>query len=317
MMKVLFPGVLIVGLAATAATSPILAQGQATVPPKTLATVNGEAITQVEFDAALKRMPAVPANWPEARLKALHREVLAMIVDDVLLKQYLRKNVPAPDRPTIEKRWAELHNSLRTQGRGIPEYCKEMGQTEQQLVEEISAREQLRMWDAQLKQKAGEEQIRAYYEANKEMFEGVIVRASHIALRAPGDADAQARQALVQKLQGVRAEIVRGLSFDEAARKHSQDPSASHGGDLGFFPPRPHDPDPFVRTASRLKQGELSDVVQTEYGYHLIFITERKPGKPTTFAEIKDTVRDIYVDEQKANVVQELRKSAKVQLNLP
>jgi len=293
--------------------------GQAQPAPhgRTLATVNGEAITQAEFEAALRRLPSPPTDWPEARRKALYGEVLAVLIDDVLIKQYLRKHVPPPERSVIEKRWAELHNSLRAQGRSIPEYCKEMGQTEQQLVEEICLREQLKSWDAALKQATTEDQLRTYYEANREMFEGVLIRASHIVLKAPGDTAAPDRQALVEKLNGLRGQILNGLDFAEAARKHSEDPSRANGGDVGFFPPRPHDLDPFIRAASRLKQGEVSEVVHTPFGCHLIKVTERKPGKPAPFAEIKEIVRDIYVDEQKAAVIHEQRKTAKVHVAWP
>ncbi|MCS7158950.1 MAG: peptidylprolyl isomerase, partial [Gemmatales bacterium] len=122
---------------------------------------------------------------------------------------------------------------------------------------------------------------------------------------------------IAAQLQVIRQEIANGLPFAEAAKKYSQDPSSALGGDLGYFPPRSHDADPFIRTASRLKVGEISEVVHTEFGCHLITVTDRKPGKPTTFEQVRDLVLDMYVEEVKARVLLEERKKAKVEVLIP
>lgn len=284
---------------------------------KPVAVVNGEAIPMSDLQAAIRRLPPPPQNWSEDRRKMLEREVLALLIDETLLKQYAARYFPPPDEATLQKRLADLQAALQARGQSLEGFLKESGIAPEKLRTELAALERIRAWDQWLRQQIKEEQLRAYYEANKEMFDGVVIRASHIALRVPANADEATRQKVAAQLQVVRQEILKGLSFAEAAKKYSQDPSGAVGGDLGYFPPRSNDNDPFIRTASRLKVGELSDVVHTEFGCHLILVTDRKPGKPTTFEQVRDTVLDMYVEEVKARVLLEERKKAKVEIFLP
>ncbi|GBD36179.1 Foldase protein PrsA [bacterium HR36] len=282
-----------------------------------VAVVNGEAIPMSDLQAAIRRLPPPPQNWPADRRKMLEREVLALLIDETLLKQYAARYFPAPDEATLQKRLADLQAALQARGHTLEAFLKESGISPVKLKQELAALERVRAWDQWLRQQVKEEQLRAYYEANKEMFDGVVIRACHIALHVPPNADEATRQKIAAQLQGIRQEIMQGLPFAEAAKKYSQDPSAAVGGDLGYFPPRSNDSDPFIRTASRLKVGELSDVVHTEFGCHLILVTDRKPGKPTTFEQVRDTVLDMYVEELKARVLLEERKKAKVEVFLP
>lgn len=284
---------------------------------KVVAVVNGEAIPWSDFEATLRRLPPPPPNWTQERRKMLEREVLALLIDETLLKQYAARHFPPPDEATLQKRLADLQTALQARGQTLEGFLKESGISAEKLRQELAALERVRAWDQWLRQQVKEEQLRAYYEANKEMFNGVVIRASHIALRVPPQADQATRQKIAAQLQAIRQEIQSGLAFAEAAKKYSQDPSGPNGGDLGYFPPRSHDSDPFVRTASRLKVGELSDIVHTEFGCHLILVTDRKPGKPTTFEQVRDTVLDMYVEELKAQVLMGERQKAKIEVYLP
>jgi peptidyl-prolyl cis-trans isomerase C len=284
---------------------------------KPVAVVNGEAIPRSDLQAAIRRLPPPPQNWSDDQRKMLEREVLALLIDETLLKQYAARYFPPPDEATLQKRLADLQAALQARGQTLEGFLKESGISANKLRQELVALERVRAWDQWLRQQIKEEQLRAYYEANKEMFDGVVIRASHIALRVPPNADEATRQKIAAQLQRIRQEIAQGLPFAEAAKKYSQDPSSAVGGDLGYFPPRSNDADPFIRTASRLKVGELSDVVHTEFGCHLILVTDRKPGKPTTFEQVRDTVLDMYVEELKAQVLLEERKKAKVEIFLP
>ena len=284
---------------------------------KPVAVVNGESIPWSDFEAALRRLPPPPPNWTPERRKMLEREVLALLIDETLLKQYAARHFPPPDEATLQKRLADLQTALQARGQTLEGFLKESGISAEKLRQELAALERVRACDQWLRQQVKEEQLRAYYEANKEMFDGVVIRASHIALRVPPQADQATRQKIAAQLQAIRQEIQNGLSFAEAAKKYSQDPSGPNGGDLGYFPPRSQDNDPFVRTASRLKVGELSDIVHTEFGCHLILVTDRKPGKPTTFEQVRDTVLDMYVEELKAQVLMGERQKAKIEVYLP
>jgi parvulin-like peptidyl-prolyl isomerase len=120
------------------------------------------------------------------------------------------------------------------------------------------------------------------------------------------------------KLADVRAQIVAGkLDFAEAARKFSQCPSASKGGDLGFFPRKWVFEEDFARAAFAVPVGQVSDVVQTEYGLHLIKVTERKAGQPSDYAKIKDSVRDLCMEDLRQQLLAEQRKASRIEILLP
>src|SRR5262249_58132443 len=139
-----------------------------------------------------------------------------------------------------------------------------------------------------------------YYNDFKDFFDGVTVKASHIVLRVPPTAPAPDVQAARQKLTDLRTQITGGkLDFGEAAKKNSQCPSAPGGGDIGYFPRKWVVDEPFAKAAFALKVGDISDVVQTDYGLHLVKVTDRKPGQPSDYEKIKDKGREIYVEKMR------------------
>ncbi|HEY2911046.1 MAG TPA: peptidylprolyl isomerase, partial [Gemmataceae bacterium] len=108
------------------------------------------------------------------------------------------------------------------------------------------------------------------------------------------------------------------IDFATAARKHSQDPTAAMDGDLGFLPRKGSFMDEaFTKAAFALKPGELSDIVETEFGLHLILVAARKPGQPSQYDKCKDEVREAFADDYRAELVAKLRKEAQIKVTLP
>ncbi|HEY8450174.1 MAG TPA: peptidylprolyl isomerase, partial [Bacillota bacterium] len=132
-----------------------------------------------------------------------------------------------------------------------------------------------------------EDDMRAYYEENKEAFQQQEqVRARHILV----EDSALARELLVQ--------LRNGASFEELAKEHSIDQaSAEQGGDLGWFG-RGVMVKAFEDAAFSAEVGALVGPVQTEHGYHIIEVLEHKPARQQTFEEVKDQVRDILFQRQ-------------------
>jgi len=75
--------------------------------------------------------------------------------------------------------------------------------------------------------------------------------------------------------------------------------------------------EPFAKAAFALKVGEMSQVVTTDYGYHIILVTDRKASTPSDFEQVKDDVRDCLMEEIRQNTLLELRRTAKVEVKLP
>jgi peptidyl-prolyl cis-trans isomerase D len=127
--------------------------------------------------------------------------------------------------------------------------------------------------------------VKGYYEANKAEFAiEEAVNASHILIRPAGSAEARA------KAEGLLQRIKKGESFESLARKHSEDGSAAKGGSLGWFV-RERMVAPFADAAFSLKKGAVSGVVETEFGYHIIKVHDRKEGGPQPLEAVKGDIK--------------------------
>ena len=141
----------------------------------------------------------------------------------------------------------------------------------------------------------------AYYEEHKHEFgQPEERRASHILISAPASASASDRAAARAKAEELLAEVRKfPQRFAEFAKQYSQDPgSAQTGGDLGFFA-RNMMTKSFEDVVFRMKPGEISDIVETEHGFHIILLAETRGGKQASFEEVKKQVEQ-DVKKQKA-----------------
>jgi peptidyl-prolyl cis-trans isomerase C len=309
--------VALVSLAGFAPAQPPADPETPPAPPQAAvaATVNGQPITVAQVDAALDvNLPLAPLTVAQRR--QLRATVLGDLIDDVLVKQFLAKNGPKVDPAEIDAQMRSLQAKLVSENRTLAQYLKELGQTEAQLRQDWVAAIQLAGY---VKQHVTDEQLRAYHAAHRDHFDKVEVRLSHIVIRVGKTAPPGERAAAREKLQALRADILAGKTdFAAAARKFSQCPSALKGGDLGFILRRglPED-EPIARAAFAQKVGTLSEVVETDYGVHLLLVTDRKPGTPTTVEKCVVEVLEAYTDDFRAELVTKLRKEAKIVVTLP
>jgi parvulin-like peptidyl-prolyl isomerase len=290
---------------------------RAQTDPKTVvATVNGRSITLGEVETVIKarNMPTGDAVG-EAR-KRLVYEVTCMLIDGVLWEQYLQKNGPRIDPAEVKKHMDELEREVKKHNKTMADYYKDSGQTEATVRSGIVS---ILQWEAIARKKLGDAEVKRYYDENKDFFDMVKVRASAIMLKVPASASDADKQAAREKLLAIRAHVVAGtLDFAEAARRYSQDATAAEGGDLGFFPRKMVYEEGIARTAFSLPVNAVSDVVQCEYGMYLIKVMERKAAEQQSdYEKIKDGVRDLCTAELQLAVMSDLRKSARVQFNLP
>jgi parvulin-like peptidyl-prolyl isomerase len=305
-----------VALAGAAALAILANQGLAQpAAARPAAVVNGEAITLAQIDAMLNRDGPKAVQVPESKLREMRRAALAMMIDSILFQQYIRKTCPPAAPQEVEKEFENLKEGLKKVNKTLEEYCKENGSTLSEVRDDIA---DMVRWRTMVHGKTGDAELQRYYTENKDFFDQVAVRASHIVLRVAPDAAESEKQAAIAKLKALRAEIIAGkIDFAEAAKKHSQCPTAPNGGDLNFFPRKFVVDEAFAKAAFAMKVGDVSDVVQTDFGYHLIKVTDRKAGTPSDFAKMKEDVRMIYAGELQTAIVQQQRKVSKVEINLP
>lgn len=307
-MRTLALAALVLALGHAAAADAPPAEGVA-------ATVNGQPIPLADLDAAvaadLRNVPVTPAQRRQLRVA-----VLDDFIDDALVRQYLAKNGPKVDPEEVEAQVKALTARLAKESRTLAAHLKDRGQTEAQLRDAYRTQIQ---FAAYVKEQVTDEQLKEYHAAHRDHFDKVEVRLSHVMLRVPKGAPAAARAAVREKLQVVRADVAAGaLDFAVAAKRFSQCPSAKTGGDLGFVPRRglPED-EPIARAAFALKVGELSGVVESDYGFHLLLVTDRKPGTPSVLEKCAFEVLEAYTDDYRLDLVKKLRKDAQIKVTLP
>lgn len=153
----------------------------------------------------------------------------------------------------------------------------------------------------------GEKEVSDYYEQNKERFmDPASVQASHILV----DTEDEAKE--------IAEKINAGLEFEAAAGQHSKCPSKEKGGDLGFFTKGRMVPE-FEEAAFEMEKDELSNPVKTQFGYHLIKVTDKKPESVSSFEEVKDQLTHQMLtmkqNEIYTNKSQELKDKYEVKIN--
>ncbi|MGB6055702.1 MAG: SurA N-terminal domain-containing protein [Burkholderiaceae bacterium] len=137
-----------------------------------------------------------------------------------------------------------------------------------------------------------DDDIKSYYEQNKQRYTTEEQRrASHILITVSKDASAKDKEAAKAKAEALLAEVRKDPAvFAKVAKENSQDPgSAEQGGDLGYFG-RQAMVKPFEDAVFQLKEGEISGLVSTDFGYHIIKLTGIKPGSVKPLAEVKDEI---------------------------
>jgi parvulin-like peptidyl-prolyl isomerase len=146
------------------------------------------------------------------------------------------------------------------------------------------------------------------------------VRVRHILLRLRPDADAQLEQVTREKMAGLLAKARDGIDFATLASQYSEDASAARGGDLGFFA-RGQMVKPFEDAAFGLQAGELSAIVETPFGLHLIKAEDRQPARILPEHLVREQVQAylLRVKRQRAldNEIRMLRSGAHIEILLP
>lgn len=297
-------------------------------PTGTAATVNGQAIPEVAVYRALRQFPV--AEHAIAR-----KEILNHLIDNALIDQYLNLLKVSVEPAEVDKLIADLKAEL---AKAVPpkDYAKEL---EGMMLTEVEFRAEVgsqMKWDKFVKDQAKDANLKTLFDQSPNVFDGTLVRCRHI-LMTPGadpakkneailalrkikaDLEAQANGVLASMpptADAVTREQTRGRRveelFAEAAKKSSTCPSGKEGGDLNFFPRVGAMVEPFSKVAFEMPLYGMSDVVETEFGLHLILVTGKKPGTPKKFEEVKEEVRGLYAFRLREAVVASMKPKAQV-----
>ena len=166
--------------------------------------------------------------------------------------------------------------------------------------------------------KVSDEAVHEFYAGNPDKFiRPEAIGARHILLKVNPQADAAERALARRQIGEILAQARKGTDFAALAGKHSQDATAASGGNLGYFP-RGRMVKPFEDAAFALKPGEISDVVETPFGYHIIKVDSREPSGQVPETAARDQVRDYLLAEKRQQVVKDtierLRANAAIEI---
>ncbi|MFC1823230.1 peptidylprolyl isomerase [Thermodesulfobacteriota bacterium] len=300
----------------------ISAAVQAGNPSTKVAVVNGVVISQDDFTRELTRAKQQLARMrrtPDDRqMVELKEKVLESLVSRELLYQESQKRgikvgKASVDQQinTMKKRFPDeeaYRKTLRRMELSDSDLKNQIGKglAIQQLIEKQFA-------DRTSIPKA---EVKAFYDANPNSFrQPEQVRASHILIRVDPQADKSKKSKARQEMSKISDRIRAGEDFAALAKEFSQDSSSSKGGDLGSFR-RGQMVKPFEDAAFSLKPGEVSQVVETRFGFHIIKVTEKKPETTLAFKDVQEKLYR-YLKQQKVkqqvNVyIVKLKENAKV-----
>jgi len=286
-------------------TPPPVAEPVKPVPeqlPDVLARVNGEDVTKSDFDKLITQMEMSAGQpVPKERRDEIYRSALDQLVTYTLLSQETRARGIKPDDKEVDQQMQQIRSQFKTE----EEFTKALagrGMTPERLRSDMSKEASIKtMMDAEVAGVApvSDAEIRDFYEKNPDKFkqpEGV--RASHILIPVPQGGDAAAKNVAKAKAESVLKKVKAGGDFAKLAQENSSDGSAQQGGDLGFFTPGQM-VGPFDKAAFSMKPGEISDLVETQFGFHIIKVTEKKDASTVPLEQVTDRVREFLAGQRK------------------
>ncbi|MGE5244081.1 MAG: peptidylprolyl isomerase [Betaproteobacteria bacterium] len=283
---------------AAAAVKPVPAQ-----LPEVVATVNGEKIERWELESALHQIEARAGQpIPPDRRDQIVRNVLDQVVTFHVLAEESRARKLEVSDADVNARMTQIRSGFPTE-----DAFKQALAAQNVTVEQLERQTRMslavqKVVDAEVTSKVSvdDQAVGAFYQQNLDRFkQGETVHASHILVTVapnalPADkAKARAKaETLLRKIRG-------GADFAAVARAESQDPgSAKNGGDLGFFAKGQMDP-AFEAAAFALKPGATSGVVESQFGFHIIRMIERRPPHTAALAEVAPRIKEFLAAQQR------------------
>jgi peptidyl-prolyl cis-trans isomerase C len=268
--------------------------------PDVLARVNGEPVRKVEFDRIVRNVEIGSGPIPVERRDEVLRGLLDQLITYTVMSQEAASKKVSVTEVDIDQRI----NQMR--GQGSDAEFKKALEARSMSVEQLrsDARVQLTIEKLMEGEVAGiaaatDAEARQFYDTNPDKFKrGETVRASHILLKVDAKAPEAVRKQTRARIESILKQVRSGKDFAALAKQHSQDGSAASGGELGYFERERMVP-AFSQAAFALKPGEISDVVTTDFGYHIIKVTERKGAETVPFDQVRGQIIDFLSKQKK------------------
>jgi parvulin-like peptidyl-prolyl isomerase len=270
------------------------------VPKDGVVSVNGTWITQTEIDKVVEMyrqqmMQVMPQQALQPVPPEVKKNIAMQLIANELALQEAKKRRIGYDSAKLETTYAGITKQFPDAATMKAELTR-MGQTEQTLRGQIKdglTVDSLMKTLFKKSDTATSADCKVYYDGNQPQFASEKrVKASQILFLIKKEMTAEQKNAVADKAKKVLAELRTGKDFAASAKKYSQDPNASTGGDIGWFKKGDIKPE-FERVAMTLKLNEISDVFQTDVGLHIIKKTAEENMPPKTFNEVSAQIKNM------------------------
>ncbi len=306
--------------------TPVLCQDKAPSDAK-LALVNDVPVYKTELDREMRMLISrltQQGNRPNpANLKNMENQMIENIIERELLIQKSKESKIAVSTSAV----AKTLNDFKGRFPNDEEYktaLKELDMTEERLRSQIQNGMSIRkLLDAEVigKIRVLDKEAKTHYDTNPAMFmQPEQVKASHILIKVAPDADEQTKNKALEAITAIYERIKNGENFSALAIDNSQCPSKAKGGDLGYFS-KQQMVKPFSDAAFSLESGQVSQIVKTQFGFHVIKVTDKKASSQVKFEDareqIKHQLRRIKQEQAIKKYVGELRKNSRIERFTP
>lgn len=290
------------------------------------AVVNGTIISRAEYDAEIlliqRNILGMGKPLTCARIAAVQKEVIEGLIRREILYQESRKAGTKIDGKSIDKEIAGIKKSFLSEA----EYKNELSRrnlTEErfrgQLERNLMIQKYVEHQFAQ-KDKVKDADTIAYYESHLSLLkQPLMVRVSHILIQTDPRWQDSRKQEARKKAQQILKDLKRGNDFKTIAREQSDGPTRTSDGDLGYIRMGQLEKQ-FESVIFNLKTGEISEVIETDYGFHIFTVTDRKPESIVAYDAVKEQIKQHLLQEkagQEADLhARKLREKADVKILL-
>jgi len=290
-----------------------------------VAKVNGEEILfselQEQVEKLVMSLPQMPsAQMLEQQMPSIMQRVLDSMISEKLLKDAVAaEQISVPDSDVV-KQLRQIASQM-PEGRKLSELLEERGSSieefQSQLKEGMATRKLIEM-KTEDKIEASSDEVESFYSDNAGKFSiPETASAHHILIGFRPEDSEEIKQSKLEEIKGIREQIVSGADFEQMAREHSSGPSAARGGDLGKFPRGQMLP-AFDQAAFSQPIGEVGEPIETRFGYHIVRVDERAPGRTIPLEEARADIQTYLSDKKRQQALgeylQELRADADVEI---
>ena len=292
-------------------------------PGKIAAKVDNRTIDMKTFEQEVAKYMmqyrGAQGNLPPAFMQQIRTQAINTLINrEVLLQESEKRGIKA-DKEEVQEGIKSIQNRFPSQEK-FQEALKNLNLTQSDFEQQYMQQSKIQtLLDQEIisKIKIKEDEAKAYFDANSTQFDQKEqVRARHILIKVEQTADENTKADAHKKLVEIQKKIISGEDFAEMAKQHSQGPSNVKGGDLGYFG-KGQMVKPFEEAAFKLAAGEVSDIVETRFGYHLIKVEDRKAPKKAEYAEKKEQImaklKNERVQKEVNTFINKLRQEAKIE----